>query len=486
MAVYCVAMTQRILGGTDGFRGEAELDNPSMGVMNETTVANLSAALVAYQIDRGVEGPIVVARDTRPSSERLARAAVAGALSRGGELIDLGVAPTPMAQFMADKVKASATVVITASHNPHTDNGWKGMLGSDKPSKQESRDISELAWDMSATSPAVITADGIQSEKSRAYEAHYKDSIVNDIQERLGERPLDGKIVVIDGAYGAAQRVTPAVFRALGARVEEFSCDGTGYINEGCGAADLSGLKSFLYDRPDLVGDPNFLGAIANDGDADRMMAIGVVYQNGEPSLVEVDGNHAMWLLADGAGIVGTDYTNSGVVRQLRHEGFQFEYCENGDSNVTSALRARQLAGERWYRGGEFTGHFVDLDWLSSGDGIRTGALFASTAAARGMNFGDVFRSLPLWHQEMAKVRISDTPHDLILNNEGYLQALADSEAQLGDEGRLLLRPSGTEPVFRVWGESTQPEILDAAVARLSGIVECIVRAGQSRQSRHL
>ena len=87
-----------------------------------------------------------------------------------------------------------------------------------------------------------------------------------------------------------------------------------------------------------------------------------------------------------------------------------------------------------------------------------------------------------MWHQQMSKVHINGTPHELILGNEGYLQALADAESQLGNGGRLLLRPSGTEPVFRVWGEATEPEVLDAVVARLSGVVECIVRGGQARQ----
>jgi phosphoglucosamine mutase len=469
---------RKLLGGTDGFRGEAQLDNPDMGYMNEVTVANLSAALVAHQRENGIEGPVVIARDTRPSGRRLLMAAVGGVAAQGAEIIELDIAPTPVAQRIAEDTGAAATIVITASHNRYSDNGWKGMLGSNKPTKEQSRQISDKAWDMAGSGSYASTfmhTSSYETERAQKFQETYVQTTVQDVEERFGEKPLAGKILVVDGAFGAAKSMTPAIFRRLGATVEEFSC-GDGLINEGCGAADLTGLRAYLAARPELIENPNFLGAVANDGDADRMMAIGTVQQRGETRLVELDGNHAMWLLAQGPGIVGTDYTNSGLVTRLQAEGVGFEYCENGDSYVTQALRAKQSAGEPWTRGGEFSGHFVDLEWLSSGDGLRTAALFAATAADRDMNFGDIFKALPLWHQKMSKVHMNGVPQSLIIENEQYLQAVSQAEQALGSEGRLLLRPSGTEPVFRVWGEAVQPTQLHAVVTQLSRVINDIVR----------
>ena len=467
---------RKLLGGTDGFRGEAQLDNPNMGYMNEVTVTNLSAALVTYQKENGVEGPVVMARDTRPSGRRLLMAAMGGVISQGTEIIDLDITPTPVAQRIAEDSGAAATIVITASHNRYSDNGWKGMLVGSKPTKEQSQSISDTAWDMAESlKPKFFQISSHETEQAMKLQETYVQSTVQDVQEQFGERPLAGKIVVIDGAFGAAKSMTPTIFRQLGATVEEFSC-GDGLINEGCGAADLTGLKEYLTARPELIGDPNFLGAVANDGDADRMMAIGAVRRDSKTELVELDGNHAMWLLAYGPGIVGTNYTNSGLVTRLQADGIGFEYCENGDSYVTQALRAKQSAGEPWTRGGEFSGHFVDLEWLSSGDGLRTAALFAATATEQNMNFGDVFMALPLWYQKMAKVHISDVPKEIILENEQYLQAVSLAQQELGSEGRLLLRPSGTEPVFRVWGEAVQPARLDVIVDQLRKVVHDIVQ----------
>ncbi|CAN5354899.1 phosphoglucosamine mutase [soil metagenome] len=468
----------KLLGGTDGFRGRAELSNPDMGHMNEVTVANLSAALVDYQREQGVEGPIVIARDTRPTGRRLTLAAIGGVMTQGAEIIDLDVAPTPMAQRVADMERAAATIVLTASHNVFSDNGWKGMLGSVKPTEKQSRAISDKAWDMAVTHSGEFgQAPGYEKERVDGYRKGYIKSVVDDVERSFGERPLAGKIVVVDGANGAAQNITPTIFTKLGAEVREFCCDGEGMINDGCGAADLTGLKAFLASSSeDLLGNPDFLGAVANDGDADRMMAVGVLQRNGKSKLVEVDGNHAMWVLAQGPGIVGTDYTNSGLVTRLQQDGIAFEYCKNGDSYVTQALKDKQALGQPWTRGGEFTGHFVDLNWLSSGDGPRTAALFAATIAQRGMTFGDVYTALPLWHQKMSKVQIDGTPKEIILEDERLLQAINEAQQELGAEGRLLLRPSGTEPVFRVWGEAVQPAQLDKVVKQLAGIVHQIVQ----------
>lgn len=463
-----------MLAGTDGFRDIATAE-PGPGLMNEETVGGLSHALFDFQLDNGRCGPVVVAQDTRESGEALRASATDAALVRGLEVIDLEVAPTPMAQKVAERMGAIATVVITASHNPAEYNGWKGMVGNSKPDKAAQSEIHHRYW--SQVESGLVLPRGMHKHapsQSEHYTAWYRHRVVGDIQRQFGEQqPLDGKIFVVDGAYGAAQHITPEVLRDLGATVEEFACDGSGVINDECGAADLSGLKAYLRARPDLLENPKFVGAIANDGDADRMMGIGVVREKGENRLVEINGNHVMGALAQGEqGIVGTEYTNTALVRRLQEQSIDFEYCDNGDTYVTQALRAKQQANEPWRRGGEFTGHHVDLDWLPSGDGVRMAAWFAAWSVDQGMTFGDVHQELPLWHEKMQKVDFPAATARRAIKQDPHVQeALARVESELAGDGRVVLRPSGTEPVVRIWGEAPEEHRITRVVNHLVEVV---------------
>lgn len=461
------------LGGTDGIRGPAELTSTEPGVISGDTFAGLSASLTRLALDERGVGPVVVARDTRESGYELTMAVIDGVRSQGADVIDLDIAPTPAAQWTAQHIGAIATIVVTASHNKHTDNGWKGMIGSAKPSKDVVHAISDGYWERVESGLSVPRFDDQFTNGERAkLLLQYGEAIVNDVRREFGsEKPLDRKIIVVDGAYGAGKDLTPVVLTELGATVETFAC-GEGIINENCGAANLSGLKEFLQSRPDLIADPNFLGAVANDGDADRMMGIGVTWENNELSLVEINGNHVMWAMADGQpGIVGTDYTNSGLKTRLENELVGFDYCENGDVNVTNKLLAKQAAGKNWTRGGEFTGHQVDTKWLSSGDGVRMAGWFAAWAVKQGMTFGDIYTELPLWHETMAKIELGGKPGLSIANSIRVTDALEYQKSTFGSDGRFILRPSGTEPVIRVWGEAIEAQRLQYAVEDLAAVV---------------
>lgn len=450
-------MSERtLLGGTDGFRGKADLGNPDMGVQNELTHYWLTSALIDMQREAGYDGPVVVARDTRPSGVRLAEANIRAAHDQDVEVTYLDVAPTPAAQKVAELTGAMATIAVTASHNPVQDNGWKGMLRSFKPNSAEAQSVSDRAWDMYLAEPekyATRPMHGLHVDlRADSFRRLYTDKLVTRIERVFGEQPLANKVIVYDGANGAGSNVVPGMLVSLGAEVRMINCGG-GVINENCGAAQegLTSLKEAIA-ASDLMTNPNFLGGIANDGDADRLMAVGVVSHDGGQRLVEINGNHMMYALAQGdPGIVGTLYTNSGLREKLDGEGILFDECDNGDRYVTEALLRR--SGQGWRRGGEFTGHLIDLDWLNSGDGVAMAAWLSAAVAQEGSTFGDLYRRVPLWHESMHKVRL---PEGMRVSGDNPVLAEAQQWAvqQMAGEGRSVVRPSGTEPVVRVWVES--------------------------------
>ncbi len=469
-----MTMQRPIVGGTDGFRGIAT-DEPGPGQMNQETIAVLTHSLVESQMEAGAGNICVVGRDTRPSGPELEEAAVAGARVAGATVVRLGVAPTPAILKIAQALNAGSAVGITASHNPAEYNGWKGTLGEHKPVGPQVKAISDRYW-RAVDSGLVVPVDaGADVKEIPGLLEDYKRAVVLDVQAEFGERPLEGKIFVVDTANGAAMNVTPDVLRRLGATVEEFACDGSSLINEGCGAADLEGVKNFLRSRPDLVLNPNFVGALANDGDADRMIGLGAtILPDGQMVFEEMEGNRVMELQAQGQpGIIGTDYTNDAMIARLQSQGIGFEFCENGDANVTAALRAKQAAGQDWTRGGEFTGHHIDLKWLSSGDGVRMAAWLASYAAKKNTNFFVLAESMPLWPESMIKVKLPKgaNPKE-IMQRTGVVRAIEEARIALDGIGRTHVRPSGTEPLIRSWVVGQDRELVDITNTRIATAIK--------------
>lgn len=461
---------RKSMGGTDGFREEyTQLLGP--GLMNYETVGGLTVALLNLP-EISQESPVVLARDTRPSGEELLDAAVAGAIYCRGNVINLNVAPTPVAQKIGEILGgASATVVITASHNPEKDNGWKGMIRSSKPNENQVQAIDKNYWQL--VDSGLVIPRGAQVKPQPELIDLYVDRVINNIEHEFGTNVLGGKLFVYDGANGAAANITPTILRRLGADVIEFE-PASKRINDGCGAGDLSGLKEYLQSRPDIINNPNFVGAIANDGDADRMMAYGVKRYTSGNELVEINGNHTMWAIAQGEpGIVGTLYTNSGLRTKLREQGIGFEECANGDVYVTQKLRELQQQGKPWTKGGEFTGHTVNLGWLSSGDGLYSAAWLAASVVSKGMTFGDLHDDVPLWYEKITKVKLASNIGKQVVEHDIVQLTIEQAEDMLGDGGRFIVRKSGTEPVVRVWGESADSQ---SSVEALVGAIEESVR----------
>lgn len=442
-----------VLGETDGFRAIAT-DQAGPGQMNPETIGGLTAALIMHQHDAGLDGPVVIAQDTRPSGKQLRTAAIAAAEYLGTDVIDAGVMPTPAAQKLAQKSGALATVVLSASHNPVEYNGWKGMLGNRKPNKAETEEISRRYWQLADSGSAVPWSQAVTGSEHKISREWYIHQIVDDISREFGEQPLVGKLFVIDGAHGAAKDITPEVFRRLGANVKEFACN-NGVINENCGAAQLGGLRDYLQAHPEITERDDFVGALANDGDADRVMGLGV---NDHGEIVEISGNHMMEALAlnpKQAGIVGTLYTNSGMRNRLKANSVSFEECKNGDKYVTEALLKHQQKGESWARGGEFTGHLIDTNWLASGDGVRTGLWYACYAVKNGKTFGELHSAQPLWPENMDGIKLPEGAR-INVDESVIIQNAMANVIRLG--ARPVVRASGTEPLVRSWCEAPDDE----------------------------
>jgi phosphoglucosamine mutase len=466
---------RKLFGGTDGFRGLAEPETPGPWRVNQETFGIATYALLESQWSDNREEQrqtLVTARDTRESGPTLHDAVMAGASMAGADVMNLEVAPTPTAQWVAQRHGADAAVSVTASHNEWYDNGWKGMPGGRKPTKDELIQLTER-YEAHVSSGLPLLPLFRRPLARHDLAAEYSDAVVADIEATFGEKPLTDKLFVIDSANGAVQNFTPRIFRTLGATVVEYG-NGHGRINEDSGAERLmypgqSGLETFLLAHPEILQDERFAGALANDGDGDRVMGVGVRHTADGFETVRLNGNHIMWAMAQGEpGIVGTDYTNSGLTSRLAAANIGFEFCANGDVNVTNRLRELQAAGKSWRRGGEFSGHLVDFEWLSSGDGVRMAAWYASHLVGRSMTLADAQEELPLWEERLEAIKLPKRltgealgGHPMMVEAQAYAQDI------LGDKGRMHNRGSGTQPLYRLFVEATEAALADQAIAHL-------------------
>lgn len=456
------------LGGTDGVRGIANTGTTA-GDMNPRTVFALSLSLAELAMERSDSTTIIVGEDSRNCNRYLSPAAIAGALAAGATVEWLGLSPTPATLRAAQRSKAAAAISMSASHNSAEYGGWKGTLGPDKPYGDEILHISNRAWkflDNSLAVPLLKKHAMTQLEKREHIRGYMLDA-VRKIEEEFGQSPLEDKVFVIDGAQGAAREITPRLFKWLGATVHRFACDGMTPINEECGATDLSGVQKYVLEKR-LYADPNFMGVIANDGDGDRIIgAYPYLDDEQTPHLDVIDGNRLLELMAKGQpGVVGTHYTNDASVERIRKAGSNFEFCDNGDVAVT-----RSLQQHGWRIGGEFSGHLVDREWLSSGDGILEGAWLAAYASRNNVSFHDLAQQLPLYPEKMRKIQLQSNVKnfDRILDN--LRRTLEVNETDQAQSFRQITRQSGTEPVIRIWGVGKTQAYVDERTLQIENAV---------------
>jgi phosphoglucosamine mutase len=440
------------LFGTDGVRGLANADlTPELAL----SVARAAAGVLA---DRdGTSRPVaVVGRDPRASGEMLEAAVVAGLASVGAEVLRAGVLPTPALAYLTGSTGADLGVMISASHNPMPDNGIKlfSRGGHKLPDADEARIEHEVAGGASAGHRPTGSGIGRVRDLSGALE-DYVDHLLATL-----DQPLTGLSVVVDGAHGAAASSAPDVYRRAGATVHAIGCEPDGWnINDGVGSTHLGPLiEAVREQRADL--------GIAHDGDADRCLAV-----TAEGDVVDGDAILAVCALAmheRGAlkedTVVATVMSNLGFHHAMRDAGITVQTTAVGDRYVLEALRARGLS-----LGGEQSGHLVFLDHATTGDGLLTGLSLLARMRTTGASLAElaaVVRRLP---QTLVNVPVRDRL--AVVESDEVAGAVNAVEEELGDDGRVLLRPSGTEQVVRVMVEAPSQEQADAVAARLAEVV---------------
>jgi phosphoglucosamine mutase len=436
-------MTRKLFG-TDGVRG----------VAGEFLTAELALGLGrAATHQTGAERPqVLIVRDTRQSGEMLQAAVAAGVSAAGGDALLGGVLPTPAAPLLIGRYRLDLAVVLSASHNPYEDNGIKFFAGDG----YKLSDDTELAIERELESPAspdVAAKIGHVRELRGAPEDYLRE-----LHTRFAELDLHGVDVLLDCANGATHQVAPEIFRRLGAKVSVIADAPDGRnINAGCGSTHIQSLAERVKADGHAIG-------FAFDGDGDRVLAVD---DQGEV----VDGDELMALatlhLRDsgrlaGNGVAVTVMTNYGFHAAMRREGVEVGTTNVGDRYVLEELRARG-----WMLGGEQSGHIIEMGFNRTGDGIASALLTLEALAGRGLSERDAMKKLP---QRLVNVRVRD--RGALEHAHEVDSAVREAERELSGRGRVLVRPSGTEPLVRVMVEAPTEEEAQEVCARLVGIVE--------------
>jgi phosphoglucosamine mutase len=441
------------LFGTDGVRGRANADlTPELAL----SVARAAAGVLAER--DGTSRPVaVVGRDPRASGEMLEAAVVAGLASAGAEVLRAGVLPTPAVAFLTGQTGADLGVMISASHNPMPDNGIKlfSRGGHKLPDAVEAA-IERQVTGRDGRGDHRPTGGGVGRVRDLpGAVGDYTDHVLSALRE-----PLEGLRVVVDCAHGSAARCAPEVYRRAGAQVHVIGGEPDGWnINDGIGSTHLGPLIAAVARHGADIG-------IAHDGDADRCLAVtaaGDVVDGDAILAICALALHESGNLTDDT-VVATVMSNLGFHHTMRAAGIKVHTTAVGDRYVLEALRSRGLS-----LGGEQSGHLVFLDWATTGDGLLTGLALLSRMSATGASLAElasVVRRLP---QTLVNVPVTDRL--AVVESDDVARAVNDVEAELGDSGRVLLRPSGTEQLVRVMVEAPTQEQADSAAARLAEVV---------------
>jgi phosphoglucosamine mutase len=443
------------LFGTDGVRGRANADlTPELAL----SVARAAAGVLA---DRdGTSRPVaVVGRDPRASGEMLEAAVVAGLASAGAEVLRVGVLPTPAVAFLTAETGADLGVMISASHNPMPDNGIKlfSRGGHKLPDAVEA-----------AIESTVLTGDGTGHRPAGADIGRVRDlpgGTADYVTHLLSTvpSPLRGLRMVVDCAHGSAATCAPEVYRRAGADVTVIGGEPDGWnTNDGVGSTHLGPLTEAVRATGADLG-------IAHDGDADRCLA---VTATGEV----VDGDAILAVCALGLKergalaqdtVVATVMSNLGFHHTMRDAGIAVQTTAVGDRYVLEALRAHGLS-----LGGEQSGHLVFLDHATTGDGLLTGLALLSRMAATGASLAELASVVQRLPQTLVNVPVRDRL--AVVESEVVAGAVNAAEEELGDDGRVLLRPSGTEQLVRVMVEAPTQERADGIARALAEVVAAV------------
>jgi phosphoglucosamine mutase len=423
-------VSERNYFGTDGIRGTVG----SEPITPDFALRLGWAAGRALAPEGGAR--VVIGKDTRISGYMFESALEAGLAAAGLDVLLTGPLPTPAVALLTRSFHACAGIVISASHNPFEDNGFKffGPDGLKLPDEVELRIEAELAKPLRTVAAERLGKATRINDAAGRYIEFCKGTIPNDVQ-------LNGLHVVLDCAHGATYQVAPSVLRELGARVTLIGADPDGLnINLGCGSTHVDTLREAVRAGGADLG-------IALDGDGDRLI---MVDADGNA----VDGDQLLFVLACdrlerqalGGGVVGTVMSNLGLETALVERGVAFERAKVGDRYVLEMLHQHG-----WLLGGESSGHLICLDRTTTGDGTVAALQVLAASVRQQRTLGELVAGMTVFPQQMRNVRIEAGQRPL--EHPSVAAAVAAAEAELGADGRVLLRPSGTEPVVRVMVE---------------------------------
>ena len=401
----------------------------------------------------------IVGADTRMSSSMIGCAVMAGICSRGADVIDLGVVPTPAVAYLVGKYKADAGVMISASHTPAEFNGIKifGGEGYKLPDALEDK-IEAIVLDGESDGKKPIGGEvGKVTKADRAardYIDHVKRSVLYS---------LDGMKVAIDCANGSASTTAAKLFEELGANATILHADPNGTnINDNCGSTHIDRLSKFVVEGGYDCG-------VAFDGDADRCLAVD---ENGNL----VDGDQMMAVCAldlqergrlNGNAVVGTIMTNFGFGKFCDEHGIKFIATKVGDRYVLE-----EMLLEDYSFGGEQSGHIIFRDFATTGDGQLTACQLLSLIRRKGKKLSELASVMTCYPQTMVNLKVSAEGKLKFYTDPDIRDAMNDAKTELGSTGRLVVRPSGTEPLIRVMAEGEDMAQIEAITNRVANVIK--------------
>ncbi|KFG06078.1 MULTISPECIES: phosphoglucosamine mutase [Streptomyces] len=445
------------LFGTDGVRGVANAD------LTAELALGLSVAAAHVLAEAGTfEGhkPVaVVGRDPRASGEFLEAAVVAGLASAGVDVLCVGVLPTPAVAFLTGELGADLGVMLSASHNAMPDNGIKFFARGGHKLADDLENRIEGVYEEHRTGAPWDRPTGAGVGRVRSYDEGFERYVAH-LLAALPNR-LDGLKIVLDEAHGAAAGVSPEVFTRAGAEIVTIGAEPDGLnINDGCGSTHLGKLRAAVVEHGAHLG-------IAHDGDADRCLAVD---HQGD----EVDGDQILAVLAlamrergelRSDTVVATVMSNLGFKLALEREGLRLVQAAVGDRYVLEEMKEHGYA-----LGGEQSGHVIISDHATTGDGTLTGLLLAARVAQTGRSLRELAGVMERLPQVL--VNVPDVDRSRVSTSAELAAAVAEAEGELGSTGRVLLRPSGTEPLVRVMVEAADIEQARSVAGRLADVVK--------------
>ncbi len=444
---------QRKYFGTDGIRGKV-----GEGPISPEFIMKLGWA-AGRVLGRGGAGRVLIGKDTRISGYLFESALEAGLSAAGMDICLIGPMPTPGIAYLTRSTRATAGIVISASHNPFEDNGIKFFSGKGCKLSDEL----ELGIEAHIDEPlTTVASDKLGkawrlNDAARRYIEFCKRTVAFDFN-------LEGLHIVLDCAHGATYQVAPALFEELGARVVTIGVTPDGMnINDDCGATDPAQLQEAVKaHRADL--------GIAFDGDGDRVM---MVDSRGEV----VDGDELLYIMAaarpgelNGA-VVGTQMSNLGLEQGVRALGLDFHRTQVGDRYIYEAMTAKQLV-----LGGETSGHILCLKLTTTGDGIISALQVLEIMRKSERALHELKADMHKMPQVLVNIRLAEKVD--VMHLPQVRQAMQDAETELGQRGRILLRPSGTEPLLRIMVEGEDAIQVDHLSNQLADVVRTAIRAG--------